>query len=70
MESFANYSVSLGVLGLLLAFVIYRYVISFSPGNDVMIKIMNTVHDGAMVFLKREYQIIAIFIVVVFLLLY
>ncbi len=70
MDCFANYSVSLGILGLLLAFVIYRYVISFSPGNDVMIKIMNTVHDGAMVFLKREYQIIAIFIVVVFLLLY
>jgi len=70
MESFANYSALLGVLGLLLAFVIYKYVISFSPGNETMIEIMNKVHAGAMVFLKREYQIIAVFISVVFLLLY
>jgi K(+)-stimulated pyrophosphate-energized sodium pump len=70
MENLVNYSVWLGVVGLALAFVIYRYVMSFSPGNEAMVEIMNKVHAGAMVFLKREYQIIAIFIVVVFLLLY
>jgi K(+)-stimulated pyrophosphate-energized sodium pump len=70
MESFANYSVLFGIFGLLLAFIIYKYVISFSPGNDAMVAIMNKVHAGAMVFLKREYQIIAIFIAVVFLLLF
>jgi len=70
MENLVNYSVWLGVVGLVLAFVIYRYVMSFSPGNEAMVEIMNKVHAGAMVFLKREYQIIAVFIVVVFLLLY
>lgn len=70
MESLVNYSVLLGIFGLVLAFVIYKYVVSFSPGNEAMVEIMNKVHAGAMVFLKREYQIIAIFVVVVFLLLY
>lgn len=70
MESLVNYSVLLGVLGLVLAFAIYKYVMSFPPGNETMAGLMNTIHDGAMVFLKREYQIIAIFIVVVALILF
>jgi K(+)-stimulated pyrophosphate-energized sodium pump len=70
MESLVNYSVLLGILGLVLAFAIYKYVMSFSPGNEVMVELMNKIHDGAMVFLKREYQIIAVFIVVVALILY
>ena len=55
-----------GVIGLILAFVIYKYVMSFSPGNELMVEIMDRIHAGAMVFLKREYKIIAIFIVIVF----
>jgi len=70
MESLVNYSVLLGVLGLILAFVIYKYVMSFSPGNEIMVELMNKIHDGAMVFLKREYQIIAVFIIVVALILF
>jgi len=70
MESLVNYSVSLGILGLVLAFVIYKYVMAFPPGNEIMVDIMNKIHDGAMVFLKREYQIIAVFIVVVALILF
>ena len=70
MESLVNYSVLLGILGLVLAFAIYKYVMSFSPGNEVMVGLMNKIHDGAMIFLKREYQIIAVFIVVVALILY
>ena len=70
MFGLVNYSMLLGVFGLILAFMIYKYVMTFSPGNAAMVEIMNKVHDGAMVFLKREYQIIAIFIVVVFLILF
>jgi K(+)-stimulated pyrophosphate-energized sodium pump len=43
---------------------------SFSPGNEIMVELMNKIHDGAMVFLKREYQIIAVFIIVVALILF
>jgi len=70
MGALVNYSWLLGVIGLVLAYLIYRYVMSFSAGNEVMVEIMDRIHAGAMVFLKREYKIISIFIVVVFILLY
>jgi len=70
MEFLVNYAWLWGLLGLLLAFFIYKYVMSFPPGDKVMVEIMERIHAGAMVFLKREYKIIAIFIAVVFVLLY
>ncbi|MDI6776634.1 MAG: sodium-translocating pyrophosphatase [Syntrophales bacterium] len=70
MGALVDYAAWLGVIGLLLAFIIYRYVVSFPPGNKEMVEIMDKIHAGAMVFLKKEYQIIAIFLVVVFLILY
>jgi K(+)-stimulated pyrophosphate-energized sodium pump len=70
MEFIVNYAWLWGLIGLVLAFIIYRYVLTFSPGSDVMVEIMDRIHDGAMVFLKREYKIIAIFVVIVFLLLF
>jgi K(+)-stimulated pyrophosphate-energized sodium pump len=70
MEFLVNYAWLWGLIGLVLAFIIYRYVLTFSPGNDVMVEIMDRIHAGAMVFLKREYKIIAIFVVIVFLLLF
>lgn len=66
MEFFTN-PLTAGVLGLLgLAFAAFTYfeVVKRPAGTQVMIDISNTIHDGAMVFLKREYSILAIFIVV------
>jgi K(+)-stimulated pyrophosphate-energized sodium pump len=70
MELLINYAWLWGLLGLVLAFGIYKYVMSFPPGDKVMVEIMERIHSGAMVFLKREYKIISIFIIVVFILLY
>ncbi|MBA4396293.1 MAG: sodium-translocating pyrophosphatase [Syntrophus sp. (in: bacteria)] len=70
MENYVSYSMLLAVIGLVMAFLIYRYVMTFSPGNEVMQKIMAKIHAGAMVFLKREYKIVSIFIVVVFIILF
>ncbi|MBN2567858.1 MAG: sodium/proton-translocating pyrophosphatase, partial [Deltaproteobacteria bacterium] len=70
MEFLVSYAWLWAVMGLVLAFVIYKYVMTFSPGNDTMVEIMERIHAGAMVFLKREYRIIAIFIVVVFVVLF
>jgi len=70
MENLVNYAALLGIFGLILAYLIYRYVMSFSPGNETMTDIMNRIHAGAMIFLKGEYKIIAIFIVVVFIILF
>ncbi|MFA4915578.1 MAG: sodium-translocating pyrophosphatase [Syntrophales bacterium] len=70
MGALVDYAAWLGVLGLLLAFAIYRYVVSFPPGNKTMVEIMEKIHSGAMIFLKREYKIIAVFMVIVTLILY
>ena len=70
MENLVNYGPLLAVFGLILAFLIYKYVMSFPPGNETMVNIMEKIHSGAMIFLKREYKIIAIFIVVVFVILF
>ena len=70
MEFLVNYAWLWSVIGLVLAFVIYKYVMTFSPGDEVMVEIMRRIHAGAMVFLKREYKIIAIFVVIVFAILF
>ena len=70
MEFLVNYAWLWSVIGLVLAFIIYKYVMTFSPGDDVMVGIMEKIHAGAMVFLKREYKVIAIFVVIVFVILF
>jgi len=70
MELLVNYAWLWGVIGLVLAFIVYKYVMTFSPGDEVMVEIMERIHAGAMVFLKREYKIIAIFVVIVFAILF
>ncbi len=72
-SSFANIApilaIILGAIGLAVALAIYRYIASQSAGSDLMVEISDAIHEGAMVFLRKEYQILAVFIVVVFLLL-
>jgi len=59
----------LGVFGLVIAAGIYRYVKKLPAGTDVMIDIGEQIHDGAMTFLRREYTVLAGFVVVVAILL-
>ena len=62
-------AIVLGAIGLGVALAIYRYIASQSAGTPLMVEISDAIHEGAMVFLRKEYQILAVFIVVVFLLL-
>ncbi|HER43905.1 MAG TPA: sodium-translocating pyrophosphatase [Candidatus Eisenbacteria bacterium] len=55
-----------GIAGMIFALVTYYTVKRLPPGSDVMQKIADKIHHGAFVFIKREYQIIAIFVVVLF----
>jgi len=57
----------LGVCGLMLAIWTYFQVMKHDPGDEKMQGISDKVYTGAMIFLKREYSIIAIFMVAVFL---
>ncbi|MEX2295198.1 MAG: sodium-translocating pyrophosphatase, partial [Gemmatimonadota bacterium] len=55
----------LGILGLLVALMIFGYVNRQSPGTEVMVALAEQIHEGAMAFLKREYTVLAVFVVVV-----
>ena len=70
MENWVNYAPYFGVAGAIFAFILFRYVKSFSSGNETMIELEDMIHDGAMAFLKREYSILVIFIAAVFALLW
>jgi len=60
----------LGVVGFVIAIVLYNMVKAEPIGNDKMKEISEAIHAGAMAFLRREYQVLAIFIVVVFFLIF
>ena len=69
MIAFSNLAAFFGIAGLLLAGIIYMWISKQSPGNELMVKLAGQIREGAMVFLKREYKILAIFVLVVFLIL-
>ena len=59
-------SVLIGVVGFIFALGLFFWIRSKPAGTDTMKEISEVIHDGAMVFLKREYSILVIFIIVVF----
>ncbi len=54
-----------GLLGLGLAGLTYGYVKGQPSGNDTMVELGDQIHDGAMAFLRREYTVLAGFVVLV-----
>jgi K(+)-stimulated pyrophosphate-energized sodium pump len=60
----------LGLAGLVCAFVLYRLVLIYPAGEDKIKHIGDQIHLGAMVFMKREYKMLAIFALVLVVLLY
>ena len=58
----------LGVIGFVIAIVLYYKVKAQPVGNEKMREISDDIYSGAMAFLGREYRVLAIFIVVVFIL--
>jgi K(+)-stimulated pyrophosphate-energized sodium pump len=54
-----------GALGLLMALAVYRYVVAQPAGTGRMIEIAESIHTGAMAFIRKEYSILIWFIVVV-----
>jgi len=58
-----------GLLGLLVAVVIYQYIKRQSPGSVAMQELAGLIEDGAMAFLRREYLVLLPFLAVVAILL-
>ena len=51
----------LGVAGLVIAFIIYHIMTRHDHGEDAVKKISDQIHEGAMVFMHREYKMLAMF---------
>jgi K(+)-stimulated pyrophosphate-energized sodium pump len=69
LSSWGLVGAALGVVGLLFAVMLFFNIKRKDSGNDLMRELADTIAKGAMVFLRREYMILVIFIAVVFLLL-
>ncbi|MDE0452668.1 MAG: sodium-translocating pyrophosphatase [Gammaproteobacteria bacterium] len=60
----------LGLFGLACAFIVYALVKRYAEGEDNVRKIADQIHSGAMVFMRREYLMLALFAAVLIVILY
>jgi K(+)-stimulated pyrophosphate-energized sodium pump len=70
LVNLTQYSFVIGLFGLAFALGLYFLIKKYPSGNATMIEIADAIHSGAMVFLRREYTFIIIFVAVVFLILW
>ncbi len=59
------YAVAIGSIGLIFAIASFAWIKKQDDGNDKMREISEVIHDGAMVFLKKEYTILIAFVILV-----
>ncbi|MFC1748792.1 sodium/proton-translocating pyrophosphatase, partial [Pseudomonadota bacterium] len=70
MSAMAIFPLILGGLGLWVASRIYKDILKWPAGEGKVVEIAEAIHEGALVFLKREYRMLAIFVVIVTVLLF
>jgi len=68
-QNYVYLAVIFGLFGLIIAWKLFEGVDDESAGNEKMTEIAEAIHEGAMVFLSREYKILGYFIGGIFLLL-
>lgn len=66
MENYIIAAPLIGVVALIFAFYLAAKINRSPVGNEKMKEISDAIHEGAMAFLKREYQTLVIFIAVLF----
>jgi K(+)-stimulated pyrophosphate-energized sodium pump len=59
-----------GIFGLIVAFIIFGLVKRYDEGPENIRKIGDAIHEGAMVFMRREYTMLAGFAAVLLVLLF
>jgi len=59
-----------GIVGLIVAFIIFGLVKRYDAGSEKIKKIGDAIHTGAMVFMRREYTMLAMFAGVLLVILY
>ena len=65
LENIPLIAAGAGLLGLLIAFVLYKKVNSVEIDNKVVADITKEIQEGAMAFLYAEYRVLTIFVVIV-----
>ena len=68
-QKFVYLAVLFGLFGLVIAWKLFESVDDEPAGNEKMTEIADAIHEGAMVFLAREYKILGYFVAAIFLLL-
>ena len=66
MDNILYLAPAIGAAALIIAFVLASSISKIDAGTDRMKEIASYIHEGAMAFLKSQYKIIAVFVVVVF----
>jgi K(+)-stimulated pyrophosphate-energized sodium pump len=66
MQSIAWLAPLAAVVGLVMAFMLGRWVLRQDPGNERMQEISGATQEGALAFLKAEYRVLAVFVVALF----
>jgi K(+)-stimulated pyrophosphate-energized sodium pump len=69
MQGLTIYAPFLGILGLIIAYLIFGYVKRQPNGSQLMQDLEEAIHTGAMAFLRKEYSVLVVFIAIVFILL-
>ncbi|MBT7707814.1 MAG: sodium-translocating pyrophosphatase [Nitrospina sp.] len=68
-QNFVYLAVIFGLFGLIIAWKLFESVDDEPAGNEKMTEIADAIHEGAMVFLSREYKMLGYFVGGVFILL-
>ena len=56
----------LGIIGFVIVLILYLWIKKQPAGTDVMKGISDQIHEGAMAFLRQEYSVLSVFIILVF----
>jgi len=51
----------LGLIGLITAYFLYKFILTFSAGSGKIIEISQEIHLGAMTFIRKEYSVLFMF---------
>ena len=66
MENLLYVTMILSISALFYAYYLYRQVIKAPQGSERVIEISGYIKEGATAFLKREYTVIIIFVIIAF----
>lgn len=61
---------ALGVIGMLVALMLYRIVVAYPVGDVKAAEIANEIFIGAMTFMRCEFTLLGVFGIVIFILLF